>query len=216
MNTCRNKRIVAGLGVTLLGLLLGVPWTVMAGSGGSVSASDGPRSDLSLEGIWTTMTPTPAGSSAIMSLVVTTQGSEGMVYTCVGKHPECSVTAYGLAPEAERVSDLLGYLVRTGANTFRFSVICHGIKGGGPALLGVGETLYMVTLTGTAELVDRDTMIVHEFTYAAYTPAQDLDGDRLPDEGAQPVVCATLPQLPFKRLAVFPSCEPAPVDQPTN
>jgi len=140
-------------------------------------------------------------------LVVSAQGSEGMVYTCVGKHPECSVTAYGLAPEAETVSDLIGYLVRTGANTFRFSVVCHGIKGGGPAVLGVGETLYMVTLTGTAELVDREMMVMSGFTYAAYTPAQDLDGDRLPDAGVKPVVCAALPQLPFKRLPMFPSCE---------
>ena len=209
MNTRRNKGLVAGFGVALLGMLVSVPWTAVAGGMGGVGAPDGPWSDLSLEGIWTTMAPTPAGSSAIMSLVINAQGSEGMVYTCVGKHPECSVTAYGLAPEAERVSDLLGYLVRTGVNTFQFSVICHGTKDGGPAMLGVGQTLYMVTLTGTAELVDRDTMIIREFTYAAYTPAQDLDGDRLPDEGAQPMVCATLPQLPFKRLPMFPSCQPA-------
>lgn len=198
------------LAVLSLGLLVGVPWAVVTANEGSVNVDDVPWSNLSLEGIWTTMTPTPAGRSAIMSLVVSAQGSEGMVYTCVGKHPECSVTAYGLAPEAEQVSDLLGYLVRTGANTFRFSVVCHGIKGGGPAVLGVGETLYMVTLTGTAELVDRDTMIMGEFTYAAYTPTQDLDGDRLPDEGAKPVVCAALPQLPFKRLPMFPSCESSP------
>jgi hypothetical protein len=152
----------------------------------------------------------------MVSLVVDAQGTDGMVYTCVGQHPECSVTAYGLAPEAERVSDLLGYLVRTGANTFRFSVVCHGIKGGGPESLGVGEVLYMVTLTGTAELVDAETIVIHEFTYGAYTPAQDLDGDRLPDEGAQPVVCSMMPQLPFKRLPMFPSCEPAPLDQPAN
>jgi len=211
MNTCRNRRIIAALGAVLFGLLVAVPWTVVVGneSGGGVASA--PWSDLSLEGIWTTMTPTPAGRSAIMSLVVDAQGSEGMVYTCVGKHPECSVTAYGLSPEAERVSDLLGYFVRTGANTFQFSVICHGIKGAGPELLDIGETLYMVVLAGTAELVDSGTMIMHQLTYAAYTPAQDLDGDRLPDEGAVPVVCAPLPQLPFKRLPMFPACEPTPV-----
>lgn len=216
MNGYRNKRLVAGFGVALLGMLVSVPWAVVVGGTGDVGAPDAPWSDLSLEGIWTTMTPTPAGSSAIMSLVINAQGSEGMVYTCVGKHPECSVTAYGLAPEAERISDLLGYLVRTGVNTFRFGVICHGTKDGGPALLGVGQTLYMVTLTGTAELVDRDTMIIHEFTYAAYTPAQDLDGDRLPDEGAIPVTSAVIPQLPFNRLLLFPATEPDSMDQSSN
>jgi len=209
MNSQR-RRIIVSLTVLSLGLLAAIPWAAVTANEGSANTDDVPWSELSLEGIWTTMTPTPAGRPAIMSLVVSAQGSEGMVYTCVGKHPECSTTAYGLAPEAERVSDLIGYLVRTGANTFRFSVVCHGIKGGGPAVLGVGETLYMVTLTGTAELVDRETMVMSGFTYAAYTPAQDLDGDRLPDAGAKPVICAALPQLPFKRLPVFSSCESTP------
>jgi len=210
MNSKRKTVLVSLTSLTVL-LLAGV-WSVLAEDGWTPQ----PLSDVSLEGIWTTMTPTPTGRPAVMSLVVNAQGSEGMVYTCVGKHPECSVTAYGLSPEAEKVSDLLGYLVRTGTNTFRFSVICHGIKGAGAEFLDIGETLYMVTLTGTAELVDSGTMVMNDFTYAAYTPAQDLDGDRLPDEGAAPVICAPLPQLPFKRLPMFPSCEPNPVVQPTE
>lgn len=210
MNAKRKTVLVSLTSLTVL--LLAGAWSVLAEDGRTPE----PWSELSMEGIWTTMVPTPAGSSAIMSLVINAQGSDGMVYTCVGKHPECSVSAYGLSPEAEKVSDLLGYLVRTGANTFQFSVICHGIKQAGPELLDTGETLYMVTLTGTAEFVDSGTMIIHEFTYAAYLPAQNLDGDRLPDEGAVPVMCAAIPQLPFKRLPMFPSCEPAPVGQPTN
>jgi hypothetical protein len=216
MKRCKDKRIIAGIAVGLLAFLVVGPWTTFAGNAGGIAALDGPLSGPSLEGIWTTMTPTPAGSSALLSFVVDAQGSEGMVYTCVGRHPECSVTAYGLAPEADSVSDLIGYLTRTGANTFRFSVICHGTRAGGPDSLGVGQVLYMVTLTGTAELIDSETMIVHEFTYAAYTPAQDLDGDRLPDEGAEPVVCSMLPELPFKRLPLFASCEPVPMDEPGN
>jgi len=210
MNTKRKTALVSLMSLSIL-VLTGA-WSVLAEDGQVPE----PQSDLSLEGIWTAMTPTPAGTSAIMSFVINAQGSEGMVYTCVGKHPECSVSAYGLAPDAEKYSDLLGYLVRTGVNTFQFSVICHGIKGAGPELLDTGETVYMVTLTGTAELVDSGTMIIHEFTYAAYLPAQDLDGDRLPDEGAAPVVCAAIPQLPFKRLPMFPSCEPTPVPQPSQ
>ena len=210
MNTKRKKVLVSLTSLSVF-LLMGT-LCLLAENGWTHE----PWSELSMEGIWTTMVPTPAGSSAIMSLVINDQGSDGMVYTCVGKHPECSVSAYGLSPEAEKVSDLLGYLVRTGSNTFQFSVICHGIKGTGPELLDIGETLYMVTLTGTAEFVDSGTMIIHEFTYAAYLPVQDLDGDRLPDEGAVPVMCAAIPQLPFKRLPMFPSCEPTPVIQPSE
>ncbi|MBM4023891.1 MAG: hypothetical protein FJ280_00570 [Planctomycetes bacterium] len=209
-----------GIGVALVaflfGLLAAVPRATVTANEGGVAPGNMPRSDLSLEGIWTPMTPTPAGRPAILSLVVSAQGSEGLVYTCVGKHPECSPTAYRLTPGTERVSDLLGHLVRIGANTFRFSVVCHGIKGGGPTVLDIGETVYMVVLAGIAELADGSTMLMREFTYAAYTPAQDLDGDRLPDEGAKPVVCAALPQLAFKRLPQFPSCVPAPAPQTTK
>lgn len=210
MNT-KRKRVLVSITSLSVFLLTGA-WVVLAED----IWTPEPWSDMSMEGIWTTMVPTPAGTSAIMSLVINAQGSDGMVYTCVGKHPECSVSAYGLSPEAEKVSDLIGYLVRTGANTFRFSVVCHGIKVAGPELLDMGESLYMVTLTGTAELVDSDTMTISEFTYAAYLSAQDLDGDRLPDEAAVPVVCAVMPQLPFKRLPMFPSCEPTPVGQATQ
>ena len=142
MNTPRNRQIVAAVAVVLLGSLIAMPWAVVTGSEGNGGAAEAPWSDTSLEGIWTTMTPTPAGGSSIVSLIVAAQGSDGMMYTCIGKHPECSVTAYGLAPEAEHVSDLIGYFMRTGVNTFQFSVVCHGIKGGGPESLGVGETLY--------------------------------------------------------------------------
>lgn len=210
MNTKRKKVLV--LLTSLSVFLLTGAWGVLAEDGQTPK----PWSELSMEGIWTTMVPTPAGSSAMMSLVVNAQGTDGMVYTCVGKHPECSVSAYGLSPDADKVSDLLGYLVRTGANTFQFSVICHGIKQTGPELLDIGETVYMVTLTGTAEFVDSNTMIINKFTYAAYLPTQNLDGDRLPDEGEEPVMCAAIPQLPFKRLPMFPSCEPAPVVHPSE
>jgi hypothetical protein len=210
MNVRRKTVWVLFSGLTVL-LLTGA-WSVFGENGWA----NEPWSDLSLEGIWTTMTPTPAGTSAIMSLVISAQGSEGAVYTCIGKHPECSVTAYGLSPEAESVSDLLGYLVRTGASTFQFSVVCQGIKKGGPEVLNVGETLYMVVLSGNAELMDRDTLVIREFTYAAYLPDQDIDGNRLPDEGAVPVTSVTMPQLPFKRLLLFPPIEPAPIDQSSN
>ena len=94
MNAKRKTALVSLMSLSIL--VLTSAWSVLAEDG----LAPQPWSDLSLEGIWTTMTPTPAGSSAIVSLVVNAQGSEGAVYSCVGKHPECSVTAYGLSLEA--------------------------------------------------------------------------------------------------------------------
>jgi hypothetical protein len=156
------------------------------------------------------MIQTPSGHASINSFVINAQGSEGMVYTCVGKHPQCSTTALGFFPESERLSDMIGYCVRTGAQTFRVSVIYHGVKEGGPERMGIGEIIYMAVLTGTAVLTDSDTLIVDDATLAGYTPDQDADGDRLPDEGAVPVACFASP-LTFKRLPMFPTCEPTPL-----
>jgi hypothetical protein len=67
----------------------------------------------------------------------------------------------------------------------------------------------MTTLTGTLQLVDADTLEL-EGALAAYTPDQDADGDRLPDEGAVPMACFPIPVV-FKRLPMFPACEPTPL-----
>ncbi|UCE47868.1 MAG: hypothetical protein JSW47_19995, partial [Phycisphaerales bacterium] len=146
--------------------------------------------------------------ASINSLVINAQGSEGMVYTCIGKHPQCSPTLLGNFPESERLSNMLGYCVRTGANKFRLSVIWHGVKEGGPEHMGIGEIIFMGVISGTMELVDPDTL-QYTGTIAGYAPDQDADSDRLPDESAIPVACFPV-SLTFKRLPMFPSGEPTP------
>ena len=203
MNTRRRQyqRVVVVLGMLWVGALATLPWTTVNGNETTRGAEDLPSSGLSLGGIWTTM----MDGDSICSLVVSAQSSEGMVYTVVGKHPQCPPTQGGFFSEANRVSDMLGYFVRTGANTFRLSVVFHGIKDD-PAG-GLGEILYMITLNGTGELIDKDTLVLHESTGSAYVPAQDANGDRLPDERAEPLGCVPMGELTFKRLPMFPACE---------
>lgn len=204
MNAKRKAVWVSLMSLTVL-LLTGA-WSVLAGDDGLPD----PWSDMSLEGIWTTMVQAPSGHASINSFVINAQGAEGMVYTVIGKHPQCTVTGLGFFPECQRLSDMIGYCVRTGSQTFRLSVIYHGVKEGGPERMGIGEILYMATLTGTAELTDPDTLVIADATLAGYAPDQDANGDRLPDEGAVPVACFASP-LVFKRLPMFPSCEPTPL-----
>ena len=201
-----ERKILLVFLTSLAVFLLTGAWSVLEGDDW---ASD-PRSDLSLEGIWTTMIQTPSGHASINSFVINAQGTEGMVYTCVGKHPQCSPTALGFFPESERLSDMIGYCVRTGADTFRVSVIYHGVKEGGPDRMDIGEIVYMAVLTGMAVITDGDTLVVDDARLAAYTPDQDADGDRLPDEGAVPMACFASPLI-FKRLPMFPTCEPTPL-----
>ncbi len=214
----KNKNMVLGVTILAIAILIALPWPVVTGED-VIDGEDGLQessefwSGLSLEGIWTTMIPTPAGHSSINSFVISAQGSEGMVYTVIGKHPQCTPTGLGLFPESERLSDMLGYCVRTGVNKFRFSVIYHGVKEGGPERMNIGEIIYMAVLAGTAELIDNDTLLVSDATLAGYTPDQDVDGDRLPDEGAVPMACFASP-LALKRIPMFPSSEPTPLPFP--
>ena len=209
MNTkkMRHRRMVAVLGVLSLVALAVMPWPPVNGNDGAGRGADPPWSNLSLEGIWTTM----MDGDSICSLVVSAQGSEGMVYTVVGKHPQCPPNQGDFFPEASRVSDMLGYFVRVDATTFRFSVIFHGIKD--DPVGGLGEILYMITLNGTGELIDKDTLVLHESTGSAYVPAQNANGDRLPDEGAEPLGCVPMGELTFKRVPMFPACEPTAMPQ---
>jgi hypothetical protein len=193
--------------VLALGLLVSAPWTVVSGGVGQAETAN----SQSLEGIWTTMIPTPSGHASINSFVIDAQGSEGLAYTVIGQHPQCSPTLLGYFPESERLSDMLGSCVQTGDGTFAFSVIWYGVREGGPEQMGLGDIVFMGVMAGTLERIDADTLLFAGVV-SAYAPDQDVDGDRLPDEGAVPVLC--MPgELPLKRLPMFPSCEPTPIPE---
>ena len=148
----RKRRIVVVSAISIASLML------TAGRG-VLSANAWPPESMpvySLAGIWTTMVPVSEELASINSFVISTQDSEGMVYTVVGKHPQCSPTLLGYFPESERLSDMMGYCVRTGANTFRFSAVWQGVKEGGPERMGIGEVVFMGVISGTLELVDID------------------------------------------------------------
>jgi hypothetical protein len=206
MNAKPNKVLIILSILTLL--LLSTSWNVFGGD--NFVAVPGPA--LSLEGIWTTMIPASPDLLSINSFVIGAQGSEGMVYNVVVKHPQCSTTLLNIFPESERLSDMIGYCVRTGTNTFRLGTIWHGIKNGGPERMGIGEIVFMGVISGTLELTDNNIL---EFTgtISGYAPDQDTNGDRLPDDGAVPVICAPA-SLTLKRLPMLPSCEPAPLPFP--
>jgi hypothetical protein len=86
MNRKRNIVVVSAISVVSL---------MLTASRGVLSADAWPPESTpvySLAGIWTTMIPVSEELASINSFVISAQGSEGMVYTVVGKHPQCSPT----------------------------------------------------------------------------------------------------------------------------
>ena len=201
----RKRKIVIVSAISIVALMLTTAWGLLSANAWPLE----PTPVYSLAGIWTTMIPVSAELASINSFVISAQGSEGMVYTVVGKHPQCSPTLLGYFPEGERLSDMMGYCVRTGANTFQFSAIWQGVKEGGTERMGIGEVVFMGVISDTLELVDADK-VQYTGSVAGYGPDQDADGDRLPDEGAVPLVCVPA-SLTFKRLPMPSSCEPIPM-----
>jgi hypothetical protein len=116
-------------------------------------------------------------------------------------------TFFGMFPDADYMSELVGEAVRTGPNTYDFSLIGYGAK----TLVGVrNEIQYIWTVTGSMECLDGDnkTDSVHLAVYAA---AQDADNDGFPDEGEEPALCVGPTILSAaKRVPLMPACEPMP------
>jgi hypothetical protein len=107
--------------------------------------------------------------------------------------------------ETNYLSDLVGEAVKTGRNSYDFSLIGYGVKEGEGDR---GDITFIQTITGTVSCVDGEhkTDIVN---IAVYLGEQDADKDGYPDEGAEPFLCT--PTGPFavgKRVPQMTACVP--------
>ena len=105
-----------------------------------------------------------------------------------------------LFPETKTGGPAVGEYVRTGKNTYKFSIISHAAEAP-PEYEGRGRITYFWTWTGTARLIDENTSVTEDATFSLYSakdiydpdgnlmiPCQDVDHDGFPDEGVVPLV----------------------------
>jgi len=116
-------------------------------------------------------------------------------------------TWFGMYPEADRQSELVGVAVKTGLNTYDYRVIGYGYKTQ-PA--NRGKLMYIWVTNGTITLIDADTRQDTDIYLAVFSADKDADGDGLPDEGAEPGFCMGPVGGMSKRVQMLPPCVPPP------
>jgi len=111
----------------------------------------------------------------------------------------------GLFPEAVTKTLLRGEYIRTGCNTYDFSLLAYGL---GTPLEGEGvyQVVYKIAVSGEIIQTDMDAMEGPAYTAAIYAPDQDPFGNEPPLFGCYPVTGT------FKRMPVVPSCELPPAE----
>ncbi|MHC4518454.1 MAG: Kelch repeat-containing protein, partial [Planctomycetota bacterium] len=151
----------------------------------TVEAYD-PSSDLGprLDGAWIVAAPTPLGGKAVHTVFLTAQDADGLRYTVVMAHCECSPSVWGTFPEATKKADMVGMAVKTGPTTSEGTLIGYGVKAGELE----EEVVYIQVASYEGTLIDENTLELTA-TQSFYLAEQDADGDGFPDEGELPVLC---------------------------
>jgi len=114
-----------------------------------------------------------------------------------------------LFPGTITATNMRGTYVRTGLNTYDFTVMSYGLAE--PAEIeSARQVVYIQVVSGQFILTDEDTLASDLYTAALYSPDQDPFGDEPPAYGCYPVSGT------YKRMPVVPVCElppPEPVEE---
>jgi hypothetical protein len=201
-----KKRMTLMVITALVSFILVMGWTVFAGNGnGDQNTKWPPDLGPRFDGAWIVAAPTAIGGKVVHTTFQTAQDVDGLRYTVVMEHSECSPTAWGAFPEANKQSDMVGCAEKIGPTTVKGTLIGYGIKAGELE----DELIYIEVCSYESELIDDNTAI-NTATQSFYTPDQDTDGDGFPDEGQKPVLCMPY-TVEVKRVTWVPMCESTPM-----
>jgi len=214
MKTKRTKMLIVaviGLGV----LVMTAAWSI---GGNNVETWPPINYDSwSLEGMWIMTSPQLPGEVCTGHLIP--EARQPGVQSLVAEWVNPTGNLLGLFPDAEKSPPYVGTNVRTGENTYSFTVMSHLMKAAEPF-----DTITWISIpSGTFEMVGPDTFemscvisfysaIEHPGHALGDLPDQDKDGDGFPDEGEEAVFCIPITGV-GKRVALVPPDEPSPLPE---
>ena len=145
-------------------LLFTTAWSVLpvADDGAGWPPDLGPR----LDGAWVVAAPGPNGPLVHHSFN-TAQDSEGLRYTTVVEHTQCSASVWGAFPQANAQSLQMGLTEKTGPNTSKGTGVSYGLKVGGVE----DEVIYIAVNSWDTKQVDEDHSTI-KATLSYYLPQQ--------------------------------------------
>ena len=166
MTTGSLRRVL----LSILMVCLAVPGMALAG--------DGPKAAMKLEGAWIAKVPTTLAQwSYVLSPDSSGRHATGHGTIEVG----FAIGEFG----AEYTSPLLIEVTVTGPNTAAFNSVWYGLKKSADPTYSA-EIVYIAVNQGTMTSIGPGKSLgTHTLSY--YLPAQDADGDGLPDPGQKPV-----------------------------
>jgi hypothetical protein len=182
-------------------------WIGFARFASDVAAAPG---QCNLQGAWVSSFYGPWQKPLIMQETISPLDPAGnkLTYTMHLVNPDATF-GFPIPPftEAEYMSDLIGEAVRTGRDTYDFSLIGYGVKN---VAFDRGDILYILTVTGTMTCID-DENKTDSVYLAVYLAEQDSDKDGFPDEDEEPFFCVgPSPLSEAKRVPQMPACVPLP------
>lgn len=161
----------------------------------------------SLGGPWMSTCLGTDGAVIVVYETLIPVDSTGDVLAYRQSYVNADPTVSGLLPESDRFGEFLGTAVRTGPNTYDFTVLGHATKsrqGKRPEILGI------VVFSGKITLTSADTRLDTAFV-SLYGPDADVNpADGLPDENAKPLLCVGPIEGAARRVGLMPPGTPIP------
>jgi hypothetical protein len=214
MKTKRNKKLIVaviGLGV----LLMMTAWSVVAQDNNGLTPE--PWQGWPFAGTWIFTAPQLPDEVFTVQVVPTNQqsGTYSMVLDVVNP----TGNYFGLFPDAEEESPYVGSVMRTGTNTYDWTIAAYLTKEAEP----FDVITWIHVVSGTVEILDENTFeadsvmsIYSAVEHPGHTfgdiPDQDKDCDGLPDEGEEGVFCIRFTGV-GKRLQLMPPGQPSPLPE---
>jgi hypothetical protein len=201
---CTKRNIIVVASVALILVLFSTAWSVFGAAASSPAWPPdlGPR----LDGAWVVVAQGPNGPIVHNSFLMA-QDAQGLRYTQIVEHTQCSPTVWGMVPEANSHSQMMGLVEKTGPTTMKATIVHYGLKVG-----GIEDKLVYITVTSWEGSVVDEDHLAFQNTQSFYQPQQDADHDGLPDPGQKPFLC-----VPFEgiatRVKLAPMCVPTPMPE---
>ena len=155
----------------------------------------------------------------VCTVQLTAEARQSGVYSTVSEWVNPTGNLLGLFPDADKSPPYVGKSVRTGENTYSFTIMSHLMKDADPF-----DTITWISVpSGTVEMVGPDTFemscvisfysaVEHPGHELGDLPDQDKDGDGFPDEGEEAVFGIPLTGASRRVLLVSPD-EPPPLPE---
>jgi hypothetical protein len=199
----KNKRNITLLAIIMLtALLLTASLSVITESSWAQDSEE-PWEGFQWGGAWVLILPVPDLGDVVLHWTAVPQGPGRDNFTCVLGVVWPNPTFFGTFPDADHVSDAIGQAVRIGLNTYEKTLVAYGTKKAEPPGV-LPEIVYIQVVYGKGVLTGPNTL-EGQGTIAFFDPSADADGDGLPDEGAEPIVCIPY-ALTGKRVPLLPPC----------